>query len=500
MGLFGRNEGTGRSNYPASGMQVQGTNALRGVIQAGYVSGDADSENRLVRYHLGWKFYRNKHWNKDNDKLLSFNYVRAFIDKVNDFLAGKEGFTTNVYDLYGREVPEELERSMEALVEYIWRYNRKGVRVQEMLQMGGVCGDVFIFLDIKKEIESVKLTVLDSRMVLPVFENGDRNNLVAYMIVEPMAYNEDKFVQKVREYRLVQGKTQELTYFKKGTERDAPRFREKTVETDLPFLPIVHIKNHPSSDEWSGTPDTQDILKLNKIYNECAEDVRTIIAYYATPTTVITGAVVGDLKRGANNIWSGLPSEAQVFNLGLGEDLSASMNFLKMLKDAMHDFSGVPENTLGKLQAVSNTSGAALHIMYQPLIEAANKKWLSYAAGVEEVNKRALWIMQNVFPAHELVKEVTLHNGSKPLDTNRFFATPVFTYALPVDRALQLSEAQIELQTHIASRKEIMTRLGKRNIPIIETQITADREADNKFAADLAKASTPPEPPTPKKE
>ena len=119
------------------------------------------------------------------------------------------------------------------------------------------------------------------------------------------------------------------------------------------------------SDSYGGKSDMEDIVKINKIYNEMAEDVKMIIDYYAQPTTVITGGTAGQLKRGTNQIWSGLPSDAQVFNLTLGEDLSASMGFLKMLKDAIHELSGVPEEVLSKVQHISNTSAAALQMLYR---------------------------------------------------------------------------------------------------------------------------------------
>ena len=65
-----------------------------------------------------------------------------------------------------------------------------------------------------------------------------------------------------------------------------------------------------------------------------AEDIKNIIDYYAAPTTIVTGGTIGQLQKGVNQIWSGLPSDANVFNLGLGEDLGASnellTHFLKM--------------------------------------------------------------------------------------------------------------------------------------------------------------------------
>jgi hypothetical protein len=461
----------------------EATSVLQAHIRANFISGDKENEERLERYMLNWNFYRNKHWAKDNEKYLSFNYIRAFIDKSNNFLAGKHGFETNVYDMYGEEVPDTLEKAIEMLIEYNWKRNKKGTKVQDILQMGGVTGDCWVFLSVDRTNTSIRYTVLDSRTVIPMFLNGDTAQLEGYLVVQPVGWNEKEYLQKCSEYR----KGTVRTYYKKSSARDAEKFEVVNMENDLPFIPIVHIKNAPSADSWYGTSDCNDLLKINKIYNEMAEDVKDIVDYYATPTTVITGATMGTLKRGINNIWSGLPADANVFNLSLNEDLAASMNFLQLLKQNMHELSGIPENVLGKTQHVSNTSASALHILYQPLIEAADRKWLSYGDGFEEINRMTMYMFCEAFPEHELVKD-----GVDKGILDRYVATPAFTYGLPTDRLLQLTEAEIELRMKIGSRREVMERLGKKNIPMLETQIIEDVEFDIAYMPEKEGAKTGP--------
>lgn len=463
--MFNGEQGKKSSNR-YDNVNAGGTSELRNSVRARVYSGDSFMEQKLTQYQLYWQFYTNRHWGKNNDRLLSFNYCRAIIDKVNKFLAGKTGFEVNIYDIYGKEVPEIVEENMEAVVSYTWLMNKKAILVQEILQMGGICGDAYVFLSPDDARECVKYTLLDSRNTIPYFENGNHEKVIAYKVVQPLYYNDKKYIQKVTEYT----KEETKTYYKKETSESADKYDFSSTPHDLGFIPIVHIKNTPNSDAYGGISDIQDIVKLNKIYNELSEDMKAIVDYYAQPTTVITGATVGQLKRGISQIWSGLPADANVFNLSLNDNLGASQDFLKIIKDGIHDMSGVPENVLGKTQHVSNTSAAALQILYLPIIEQADSKWLTYGDGIEQINEMTFVIHKKFFPNHELSANISVD----PKYYKRFRATPVFKYGLPSDRTVLLNEITLELTNHIGSRREAMERLGKRNIPLLMQQIEED--------------------------
>jgi hypothetical protein len=454
--------------------QGKGTSVLRNAVRSKIYSGSDFLEQLLTQYQLYWYFYENKHWAKNNDKLLSFNYCRAIIDKVNNFLAGKNGFEINVIDIYGEQINEEnVEKPIEGVLNYNWKLNKKGSFIQKLLQMGGICGTAYVFLYYNEVEKYIAYKLLDSRTVIPMFKDGNIDEILGYRVVTLLENNAKNYVQKINDYT----KGKQETYYLKSIDQDAGgKFKERFEysEINIPeisFIPIVRFDNIPKSSGYGGYSDIVDIIKLNKVYNEMAEDIKSIIDYYAQPVTVITGGTFGNLTRGLGKIWSGLPSEANVFNLGLNEDLSSSNNFLLLIKNGIHDMSGVPENVLGKTQYVSNTSAAALQILYHPIIEAADKKWLSYGESFEQLHAYTLELYSKYLKDHELF--------SKLLDTDfkRYIATPVFTYGLPSDRLVLLNEANLELQLKIASRREVMERLGKRNIPKILSEIESEEEA-----------------------
>ena len=140
-----------------------------------------------------------------------------------------------------------------------------------------------------------------------------------------------------------------------------------------------------------GLSDCQDIINLNMHYNEVATDVADIVNYHAAPITVIIGAKASQLEKGAKKVWGGLPKEAQVFNLeGGGPGLVGALSYMEMVKRSMHEMVGVPETALGQQQPISNTSGVALSIQFQPLMNRWQQKIAQYAEGLQRINEMVL--------------------------------------------------------------------------------------------------------------
>lgn len=465
-----------------------GSDFLRNTIRAKIYAGDSVMEKKLTQYQLFWKYYNNQHWAENNDSLLSFNYVRAVVDKINNFIIGKEGFEVNIKNVYGDEVDPEVEKYYEALIGYNWRMNKKKTLLQKIYQMGSVCGDCYVFLYPNETKGYVEYVLLDSRTTIPIFKPNSGDEVSGYKVIKLLGTTEKEYIQKVTEYTVGMVKT----YYVKETGANADKFEVEEKPNDYDFIPVVHIENIPMSDSYGGKSDMEDIVKINKIYNEMAEDVKMIIDYYAQPTTVITGGTVGQLKRGINQIWSGLPSDAHVFNLTLGEDLSASMTFLKLLKDSIHDLSGVPEEVLSKVQHISNTSASALQMLYQPIVQVADKKSVSYGEGIELINKYTAYIYSTNLQENPAYKKLTQKEKVDKEFVKKYAPETVWKYNLPSDRLGILNEAVIEMANNIGSRREIMERLGKENIPSLLTEIEADLKFKNENAIKPTDPNNPP--------
>lgn len=450
----------------------EATNVLRSFVLQNIVQDNEWELDRITKYYLYWKFYEGMHYKDFNDGLLSFNYVRAFIDKVNMFLLGDEAFSFHVQSYYSTQINKEMERIAEELMMYHWGKSDKLQLAYEILQMGSITGDVWVGLRWDSLRKFCKISVFDSRQCFCKFKNGDFNELESFRVRQPL---DQKSTPKGYRLYVIEYTNEKInTWYQKDVaieEGRIQKYEETSIKNAYGFIPVVHIKNRPNAASYYGKSDANDILKINKVYNEMMQQMKAVIDYHATPTTVITGASAKSLKKGLGQIWSGLPAEANVFNLGLDVDLSATTNFIKDLKTAMHELSDVPENALGKIQAISNTSAAALQITYHPLIQQANMKATTYGEGITELNMMILRILQVEDPDNERLNQL-LKEDENFIDDYRI--APVFAYGFPKDRTDELNRAQMELQMKLGSRREIMERLGKQNIPELLNEIDED--------------------------
>lgn len=452
----------------------ESTNMLRSFVLQNIVQDNQWEIDRITKYYLYWKFYEGMHYKDFNDGLLSFNYVAAFTDKINMFLLGDSAFSFHVKSFYSNQVDKDIETVAEELMMFHWDKSQKVELAYEMLQMGGVTGDCWVGVEWmpSEEDRYCRIRVYDSRQCFPRFRNGDFNQVESFLVRQPLDDKQSKYCLFVKRWT----KEKIETWYQKDVTIDnnnVAKYEYQEYPNRYGFIPVVHIKNRPNAAGYYGKSDMNNILKINKVYNEMMQEVKSVIDYYVTPTTVITGASAKSLKKGLGQIWSGLPPEANVFNLGLDVDLSATTNYIKDLKTAMHELSDVPENALGKIQAISNTSAAALQITYQPLMQQANLKGLTYGNGIARINSMILRVLQVEDPKNERLQQL------KELSPN-FLAEmriePVFAYGFPKDGMVELNKANMEMQLKISSRREIMERMGKSNIPDLLNEIDEDQK------------------------
>jgi hypothetical protein len=237
----------------------------------------------------------------------------------------------------------------------------------------------------------------------------------------------------------------------------------------LGIVPIVHVPNVRISGSPWGLSDGHDIININRTYNETATDIADIVNYHAAPVTVIIGAKASQLEKGANKVWGGLPKDAKVENLeGGSQGLKGAMEFLAMLKKSMHEMIGVPETALGQAQPISNTSGVALSIQFQPLMNRYHQKIIQYAHGLERVNElilRSLSVKEPEALIWDPTKNPKLKKGQvdrlDPNDPITYQTYVFFPQPLPLDKLIALNEVQSMLSLGLESKEGALRTLGE---------------------------------------
>lgn len=441
---------------------------------------------RLNRYSLNWAMYLGHHWSyrrEIGETQMVYNYFRAFTDYIVNFT-----FSRGVQF----RSPKQTEAIVPDLLKRVWEVdnNKHGV-LWEMGQQGGVSGDCFVKVAYEEAWQDstgkfhpgrVRILPLNSSFAFPEFHPHDRNRLIRFKL----------------KYRFwgtsVEGTRQVYTYTEILTDDMIEEYiNDELIDSrpnPLGLIPVVHIPNVLISGSPWGLSDCHDIIVLNRNYNEVATDVADIINYHAAPVTVITGAKASNLEKGPKKVWGGLPKDAQVFNLdGGGAGLQGAIEYLKIVKVSMHEMVGVPETALGQVQAVSNTSGVALSIQFQPLMNRYQQKIVQYGKGLEQIN--SLVIRTLAFKEPEMMEWNPDFNGPikqgqypmlDPNDPLTYQTFAHFPQPLPLDKLIVLSEIQQMMAMNLESREGALRRLGEEfpneKLEEIRTELIEDAKSD----------------------
>lgn len=461
----------------------------------------------LKRIKEAWNFYEGYHWEGIDDldtPQVTFNYCRPFINKFVSFEFGKgfsikspveienEGVTVDDtkididVNLEGdgvttpKEISEEYtvrEKTESDFLNQVWESNDRETLITELGQTKAITGEAWVKvqyesaedLDGSDPFEEypngrIRLSVLPTQFVFPRFNNHDKNKLESLLIMYP--------IRTEKETGLLFKRTVDTTvvYKEFWTSKDIIVYEGKEevdrMENPYGFIPFVQIKNFPIAGRTRGQGDLDDIIPLNVELNTKKSDISEVIDYHSAPITLVYGARIGNLEKGANKVWGGLPKDAKVENLGLQGDLVASSNYTADVKTAMCEIAGIPETVLGGASAISNTSGVALQYINLPLIERTRVKRHCTQNGLQRVNKMILFL--GLF--HGLIE--------KPDDISMkdFLWNEVdLPDTLPKDELIELNKIQQEMTLGLECRHGAMERLGKDNIQKKIAEIDKER-------------------------
>lgn len=420
--------------------------------------------------------------------------------------------------LFGRGVqfgsPKATSAIIPKLLERAWNVdNDKGKVLWEMGNQGGVSGDCFVKVAYEEPWYSgvdgetgqaipgvmqrfhpgrVRILVLNSSFCFPEFHPHDKNRLLRFKLKYRFWGTSAEGTRQVFTYTELITDTVIEEYINDQLLEGSPR------PNPLGKIPVTHIAHNSVSGSPWGLSDVHDVLSLNREYNEKATDISDIINYHAAPVTVITGAKAQQLEKGPKKVWSGLPKDAQVYNLELGANLQGPLEYMAMLKTAMHEMTGVHENALGREQAVSNTSGVALAIEYMSLMQVYNQHKIQYDAGLKSINEDVILTLAVKEPeALQWSPEIDADElkpfqlpALDPEDPVTYITTVYWPPPLPVDTVNKLQEELAKQQMGLQSKRGTLGEMGEPFPDEKMAEIVSELEDDliDQGALDLKRA------------
>lgn len=464
------------------------------LISEGHIT--QTEAKRLSDIRRNWNFYEGFHWEGVDDldsNQVTFNYCRPFVNKFisfelrNGFIIKSDIKLDNQQVTIGdtkrdvkSDTEEMIEKSNVDFLNEVWKDNERKTFLSEFGQNKSISGEGWIKVSFESPEEldddfgeyekgRIRVVCMPTQFCFPEFNQHDNKKMDSLMIMYPIKVKEKTGVLRrrvsevIKVYKEVWTKDKIIIYDPTNEES-----LEEEIDNPYGFIPFVQIKNIPISGKNYGQSDVEDLIPLNVELNMKKSDVSEIIDYHSAPITCVFGAKIGNLEKGANKVWGGLPKDAKVSNLELNGDLNASNNYISSLKTAMCEIAGVPETVLGGASAISNTSGIALQYINLPLTEKTDIKKECTTNGLQMVNKMILKIALQkgliVKPENVTMKDF-LNNEVVILDT------------LPKDELIELQKIETEIKLGLESRRGALSRMSyTENIEDKIAEIDKERE------------------------
>ena len=151
------------------------------------------------------------------------------------------------------------------------------------------------------------------------------------------------------------------------------------------FAPIIHWQNLPTIDSTYGEPDiNDDLIRLQDRVNFVASNLSKIIRIYAHPKMYAVNATFEKLDIGPDQIIKLAGDNADLRQLEQLGDLAGSMEYLRVLRQAMFDRARVVDidSMQDKLGALTNFG---LKVLYQDNLNLVATKRELFGDALEEL-------------------------------------------------------------------------------------------------------------------
>jgi len=419
---------------------------------------------RLNRYASNWAWFLGYHWaykREIGEPQLTFNWVKAFSEYLTNFSFGKPIHFHS---------PEATAAIIPYMLKEVWEvHNQKMAVLMEIGQLGSVSGDVFVKVAYEEPFVDpvgvpqpgkIRILPLNPAFCFPEFHPHDRTRMIRFKL-------KYKFWGTA-----IDGTRQVMTYVELMTETTIEEYiNDELIDArpnPLGVIPVAFTQNIAVASSPWGLADINDLISLNREYNEKATEISDIINYHVAPVTVITGAKAANLEKGPRKVWAINNKDAKIQNLELETNFTGPLGYMELLKQAMHELTGVPAQALGTMQPISNTSGVALTVQYQPLMMKHERKKVQYTPLFQHINelviRHAFVFAPDLVVYNPYLSAIELKpdqmpelDPSNPVSYRSYVDWPM---PMPMDRLIKISEIQALMAMNLESRKGALRDLG----------------------------------------
>ena len=409
--------------------------------------------DRLRAYREHLDFYNGLQWpsSRRRERRLTFNYVRAFIDKLAAYMTEGMTVTAEPWDAS----PESRERAQRAraALDAVAESNALAQLDHETEVDASILGDGCYKVTWDPEAETVRITTPDVQGVFAWWVGDDFSRTWRVASRYRLTSEEAEALHGVTP----QGS--EVVVVEVWTEQTFSLWLDDLLleERANPYgvIPFVLFPNLREPKKFWGLSDIPPLVEPQRELNRAFSQLSTILELSGNPIAVLEGVEEArDIAVQPGAVWE-LPERARAYLLDLlqGGGVRLHTEFIDLLYRTLHDLSEAPRTAFG--DNARNLSGVALEMEMHPLLQRVRRKRLIRSTTYKRRADMALRLLEKY--TGERYHPVRLNVAWGPI--------------LPQDRGRLVREELLLVQGGLHSRHRAMTALGVQDPALEEARI-----------------------------
>jgi len=403
--------------------------------------------SRLRAYRDNLDFYNGSQWlsnTRRRERRLTFNYAKAFVDKVTSYLMSGLNFSASPMG-DSPEAVERAKRAEETLREVYEANNLEQLDFDTELDTA-ILGDGCFKVTWDVPERRVRVSAPDVQGIFSWWIGDDVTQVWRVASRYQLSAEEVELLYGVKDR--ASGRRKESTVVEVWTARDFELWIDEGLMESKPnpygFIPFVIFPNLREPKKFWGVSDIPPLVEPARELNRALSQLSMILELSGNPIAVLENVEnAQDIAVQPGAVWE-IPEKAKAYLLDLlqGGGVALHVDYVNLIYRTLHDLSESPRTSFGDNQR--GLSGVALEMELHPLLQKVRRKRLLRSVAYKRRGEMILRILEQMTGASHL-----------PCRTKVMWG-PV----LPQDRSRTVADEVSMVAAGIHSRQTAMGELG----------------------------------------
>jgi len=402
--------------------------------------------DRIKEYKRLLDFYYGQHWEsreRRQERRLTFNYAKVFIDKVASYLMSGINFTVEA--LEDSDKARARAQKAEAALYRVYEDNNLEQLDLETEIDCAILGDACYKVIWDTSEKKVKVTAPDAQGIYAWWLGDDTSRVWRVASRYSLSAEETGLLYGLKP------KNKTAVVVELWTDRDFELYLDNALverkSNPYGFIPFIIYPNLREPKKFWGISDLPQIMESQRELNRAMSQLSHILELSGNPIAVLANVEESEdiaIRPGA--VWN-IPEDAKAYLIDLlqGGGVNLHIKYIDLIYRALHDLSESPRSAFGGTER--DLSGVALEMELHPLLQKVSRKRIIRSAAYNRRNEMVLKLLEK-------------YQGESFGDNRvRVLWGPI----LPQDIARQVHSEQVLVQTGIHSRRTAMNEVGIKN-------------------------------------